>query len=214
MYLGYETGSRLPDCPTELSPGDFGTQVHTLLADKPVPMPDPEAVRLAEVFRQGPLGRRSSRIEREFDFLMALEDLVVRGQIDLWFEEAGELVLVDYKTDDVSAAQAADRAREYGIQLRIYAMALERLVGRAPSHAYLHFLRPNRIVEVDLTPSLLESPEQIVRDFQEAQATLEFPLVEGDHCRRCQFFKDLCPAPTSSVHPSAMPPTTSGVSTG
>jgi hypothetical protein len=49
-------------------------------------------------------------------------------------------------------------------------------------------------VEVDLTPSLLERPEQIVRDFEEAQSKLEFPLNEGERCHRCQFFRDLCPA--------------------
>jgi hypothetical protein len=51
-------------------------------------------------------------------------------------------------------------------------------------------------VEVDLTPSLIESPENVVRDFQEAQERLEFSLVEGDHCRRCEFYRDLCPAGT------------------
>jgi len=191
QYLGYEGRERkLEDAEEDgdLSAGEFGTQVHTLLAEKPVPKPDPEAVRLADAFRQSPLGRRAARAtrtEREFDFLMAVEDLVIRGQIDLWFEEGGELILVDYKTDEVTAAQAEDRARDYAVQLRLYAMALERLVGRTPSRACLHFLRPNRVVEVDLTPSLIESPEQVVRDFQEAQAVLDFPLVEGDHCRRC-----------------------------
>jgi ATP-dependent exoDNAse (exonuclease V) beta subunit len=222
QYLGYEGRERrLEDAEEDgaLSAGDFGTQVHALLSDKPVPKPDPEAVRLADVFRQSPLGRRAgraTRVEREFDFLMAVEDLVIRGQIDLWFEEGGELVVVDYKTDEVTAAQAEDRARDYAIQLRLYAMALERVAGRAPSRACLHFLRPNRIVEVDLTPSLIESPEQIVRDFQEAQAALNFPLVEGDHCRRCQFYKDLCPAPTGSAAPGAagMPPASSAVLTG
>jgi hypothetical protein len=41
---------------------------------------------------------------------------------------------------------------------------------------------------------LLDAPEQIMRDFQEAQAAVHFPLVEGEHCRRCQFYKTLCPA--------------------
>jgi ATP-dependent exoDNAse (exonuclease V) beta subunit len=222
QYLGYEGREReLEETDEEgaLSAGDFGTQVHALLADKPVAKPDPEALRLAEVFRQSALGRRAARairIEREFDFLMAVDDLVIRGQIDLWFEEAGELVLVDYKTDEVTASQAEDRAHDYSMQLRLYAMALERVSGRAPSRACLHFLRPNRVVEVDLTPSLIESPEQIVRDFQEAQAALDFPLVEGDHCCRCQFYKDLCPAPTGSAVPgvAAGPQATSGVASG
>jgi hypothetical protein len=54
--------------------------------------------------------------------------------------------------------------------------------------------KPDRVAEVDLSPSLLESPEQVVRAFQEAQSKLEFPMNEGQHCRRCAFFGDLCPA--------------------
>ena len=42
---------------------------------------------------------------------MAVEDLVMRGQVDLWFEEGGELAIVDYKTDAVTAAEAHRRAR-------------------------------------------------------------------------------------------------------
>ena len=102
--------------------------------------------------------------------------------------------MVDYKTDDVSAAEAAHRARDYALQLRLYAVAVERVAGRAARSAWLHFLRPNTLVEVDLTPNLIEGPEQTVRDFQEAQSKLEFPLSEGDHCKRCPFHRDLCPA--------------------
>jgi ATP-dependent exoDNAse (exonuclease V) beta subunit len=195
-YLGFEGRDR-QGAGQRLSAGEFGTQVHALLAGASVPLPDPEALRLADVFRQSPLGKRagrSGRLEREFDFLIAVEDLVIRGQVDLWFEENGELVVVDYKTDAVSAAEAPLRARDYALQLRLYAMAIERVTGRAPDRAWLHFLRPNVPVEVDLTPSLIESPEQLVRDFQEAQSKLHFPLVEGEHCKRCAFYCDLCPA--------------------
>jgi hypothetical protein len=101
---------------------------------------------------------------------------------------------VDYKTDAISAAEAPIRARDYALQLRLYAMAIERVTGRAPDRAWLHFLRPNVPVEVDLSPSLIESPEQLVRDFQEAQSKLLFPIIEGEHCSRCAFFRDLCPA--------------------
>ena len=182
-YLGFEGRPRKlaeADEVGGLSAGELGTQVHALLAGSPVPEPDEEALRLAEVFRQSPLGRRlerASRVEREFDFLMAVEDLVIRGQVDLWFEEAGELVIVDYKTDSVTAREAHQRARDHALQLRLYALAVERFAGRAPDRAWLYFLRPNTVVEVDLTPSLLERPEQIVRDFEEAQSKLEFPLI-------------------------------------
>jgi ATP-dependent exoDNAse (exonuclease V) beta subunit len=199
-YLGFEGRPRKLAEAEEvggLSASELGTQVHALLAGSPVPEPDEEALRLAGVFPKSPLGRRlarASRVEREFDFLMAVEDLVIRGQVDLWFEEGGELVIVDYKTDSVTAPEAHRRARDHALQLRLYALAVERFAGRAPDRAWLYFLRPNTVVEVDLTPSLLERPEQIVRDFEDAQSKLEFPLNEGERCRRCQFFRDLCPA--------------------
>jgi ATP-dependent helicase/nuclease subunit A len=222
-YLGFEGRARKPgeaalasgqhaglspdlsaDLSTDLSASEFGTRVHALLAGNAVPGAAPEALRLAEVFRQSPLGRRAARatrVAREFDFLMAISDLVIRGQVDLWFEEGGELVVADYKTDDVTAAEAHHRARDYGLQLRLYALAVERVAGRAPDRAWLHFLRPNTLVEVDLTPSLIESPEQTVRDFQQAQSKLDFPLIEGGHCKRCPFYRDLCPAPQSEPRP-------------
>jgi len=200
QYLGFEGRARRLGDPAEggdLSAGELGTQVHDLLAGIEVREPDAEAVRLAGVFRESALGRRVSRarrVEREFDFLMSVEDLVVRGKVDLWFEEGGELAIVDYKTDSVSAVEAHQRAQDYASQLRLYAAAVERVAGRPPDRAWLHFLRPNTAIEVDLTPSLLESPEQMVRDFLEAQEKQEFPLHESERCRRCEFFKDLCPS--------------------
>lgn len=198
QYVGFEGRPRkLLDPDADLPASELGTQVHALLAGIPLADPDSEAVRLAGIFNQSPLARRiakASRVEREFDFLMSVEDLVIRGQVDLWFQEGGELAIVDYKTDDVTAAQAHQRAQEYAPQLRLYAMAVERVAGRAVDRAWLYFLRPNVPVEVNLAPSLLDSPEQLVRDFQEAQSKGEFPLNEGERCQRCAFYKDLCPA--------------------
>jgi CRISPR/Cas system-associated exonuclease Cas4 (RecB family) len=197
-YVGFEGKLRTAaKANGGLPAAELGLQVHSLLAGLPVPEPDSEAIKLANVFRQSALGRRAAkaaRSQREFDFLLAVEDLVVRGQVDLWFEEGGELAIVDYKTDGVTAIEAHQRAQDYALQLRLYAIAVERVAGRAPDRAWLHFLRPNTVIEVDLTPSLLESPEQTVREFLEAQAAQEFPLREGPQCRRCPYYQDLCPA--------------------
>ncbi len=149
------------------------------------------------MFHRSPLGERAgraARAEREFDFVLAVDDLILHGSIDLWFEEGGEIVIVDYKTDALKPAEARQRADEYTLQLRIYALAVERATGRAPRSAWLHFLRPDVLVPVDLTPSLLDSPEAVAREFLRAQETLEFPLREGPQCRRCPFFHELCPA--------------------
>jgi len=210
-YLGFEAMPRAADAidtSSGLSASEFGRQVHALLAGSAVESPDPEANRLANQFRRSALGRRAAAaasIEREFDFLMEVEGLVLRGQIDLWFEDRSGSALVDYKTDRVSAAEAPLRAEQYAVQLRLYALALERLNGRAPDEAYICFLRPNLAVPVDLRPSLFESPEAAVSAFREAQERQHFPLREGAHCVTCPHFSRLCPArpvPGAAVSPS------------
>jgi ATP-dependent exoDNAse (exonuclease V) beta subunit len=203
QYLGFEGGRRAaPEEEEDASESDvpadeFGRQVHALLAGLPVEAPSREVQKLAQVFRESALGKRAAkatRVEREFSFLMAVEDLVIRGQVDLWFEEGGELVVVDYKTDAVTVVEAHQRAQDYELQLKLYALAVERVTGRAPKRAWLHFLRPDVAIEVDLTPALLDTPEQIARDFQDAQDALRFPMRIAAHCRRCQFYRDQCPA--------------------
>ena len=176
---------------------EFGRQVHALLAGEPRDGASPEALALAARFEASEPGRRAaaaSRIEREFDFLLALEDIVIRGQIDLWFEESGERVLVDYKTDDISAAEAAGRAGAYALQLQLYAIAAGRLDGRAPDRALLYFLRLDMAVPVDIAGTALERARGIVLRFRQAQESGSFPLNEGIHCRRCPFFRGMCPA--------------------
>jgi len=212
-YLGFEATKRdagAVEASSDLSASEFGKQVHALLAGAATLQqgspPDPEAAKLADLFRKSPLGRRAAAaatIEREFDFLMEVENLILRGQIDLWFEEHGKTVLVDYKTDRVNAADAPARAEQYALQLRLYALALERLNGRAPDEAYVYFLRPNAAILVDLRPSLFDSPEAAVREFREAQERLDFPLHEGEHCRACPHFSRLCPARLAFAAPAS-----------
>ncbi len=163
-----------------------GLEVHRILAGEPG---SPEAAEIAARFSLSELGRRAARaprIEREFDFLFYFEDVVLRGQIDLWFEESGELIVVDYKTD-----RDESRSDAYAMQLRLYALALERYVGRMPDRAVLYYLRSDSAVEVSLDP---DSARSAVRAFLEGQESLEFPVRQSPQCRRCPFFENRCPA--------------------
>ena len=183
-YLGLE--------PTPDRPGtgaiELGLNVHAALAGEEIE--SAEANELAARFRSSDLGRRAeaaTRIEREFDFLFEIDDVIVRGQIDLWFEEGGELVLVDYKTDrDESASEG------YALQLRLYALALERYAGRRPDRAVLYYLRSNRTVEISLTDADLAAARNAVRELRDAQDQLQFPLKVGEQCRKCLFWGGVC----------------------
>jgi CRISPR/Cas system-associated exonuclease Cas4 (RecB family) len=115
--------------------------------------------------------------------------VILRGQIDLWFEEGGEVVLVDYKTDRDEASSEG-----YALQLRLYAIALERYVGRRPDRAVLYYLRSNRAVDISLGDVELAAARESVREFREAQERLQFDLKVGEQCGKCEYWKGVCPA--------------------
>jgi len=165
-----------------------GLAVHRILAGGSAE--SVEQAELAGRFTASELGQRAARatrIEREFDFLFYIDDVVLSGRIDLWFEEAGELIVVDYKTDrDESSAEM------YALQLQLYALALERYAGRVPDRAVLYYVRFDQAIEVNLAS--LDQPRTAVRAFRDAQESLEFPLKSGEQCRRCPYFGNSCPA--------------------
>ena len=174
----------------------IGLETHAILAGNPPPNPDPEAVTLARRFLESGLGRRverAGRVEREFDFMFSLHDVVLSGKIDLWFEEGGELVLVDYKTD-----RDLEGLASYTVQLRLYALAMERF-RRIPDHAVLHFLRLDREVPVSLSKRDLAEAAEVALDFRDAQAGVKFPMKINRQCLRCPFYGTACPADRSTA---------------
>ncbi len=101
-------------------------------------------------FADSPLGRRiaaSPNVRREQPFNLMLEVdgsmAAVQGIIDCFFEEEGQLVLIDYKTTHIeSAAELARRApqlrRTYAAQMEIYRRALEAATGMPVRETYLY----------------------------------------------------------------------------
>lgn len=94
-------------------------------------------------FLVSPIGQRvckahkESLLFREKQFILALpanelnsefpdtEHVLIQGIIDVYFEEEGEYVLLDYKTDQVDTKESL--VKKYSIQLDYYARALEQL---------------------------------------------------------------------------------------
>lgn len=185
----------------DLSASRVGTAVHSILAGLTPVDESPEARQLADVFRKSSLGLRaaaSSRKAHEWSFIADIDGTILRGSIDLWFEDKGNIHLVDYKTDAVSAADAPARALDYAPQLALYAIALERALGSRPATAWLHFLRPDTIVEIPLDDAAIAAARSVITRLRKAQDDLRFDLNEGDHCRTCQFYRSLCPAGQSA----------------
>jgi ATP-dependent helicase/nuclease subunit A len=76
---------------------------------------------------------QAGKLHREQPFVYIDDDIpeqLVQGVIDMYFEENGALVIVDYKTDRVSKKDGAKVLKErYSVQLEYYAKALGQITG-------------------------------------------------------------------------------------
>ncbi len=97
---------------------------------------DPLAERIRQAEQKGMLHRESPFVlgVPAFQVYPALkgneagkETVLIQGIIDVWFEEEGQLVLLDYKTDAVWQGGEEQLLERYRIQLEHYRQALERL---------------------------------------------------------------------------------------
>ncbi len=157
-------------------------------------------MELARGFQESELGKRvPADAHHEQNLLFALDGHLLRGQVDLWFDEGGERVLVDYKTDQVKSGDVTGHAREYELQLQLYARAIEQATGRRPDRAVLYFLRPNVAVDVDVSEGAIQTAADRVKDFFTAQSRIDFPLNVGEHCYRCPHYRNICPAKVAAA---------------
>jgi len=74
--------------------------------------------------------------------LTALDEVMVRGRLDVFVPLAGGGVIVDYKTDGVDAAGVPLRAEEYRGQVEQYRQAMRTVTGNEVERAWLVFLKP------------------------------------------------------------------------
>ncbi len=113
-------------------------------------------------FFEGELGRAAldakNTVYREWPFTFALpvselsnlsdEIIVVQGIIDLLIKTPKGLLIIDFKTDDVTAKGATERAELYRQQLELYGRAAETILKAETIAKWLYFLKPGYAVEV------------------------------------------------------------------
>ncbi len=94
---------------------------------------------------------------REWEFTYGLpvggsgpeDKVVVQGMIDLLIRTDEGLIVVDFKTDDVNAEGAAERANSYREQLKHYGTAACSILGANRCRRYVYFLKPGLAIAVD-----------------------------------------------------------------
>ena len=127
---------------------------------------------------------------QEKTFEIALDDdVIVRGRIDQINKIQGKSVeVIDYKTGRAKTAKDA----EYSLQLSIYALAVEEVLG----------LSPDRLVFYNLTTNTAEATTRDAKDLNEVRAVVketadsirsrDFAAKPGFACRSCDY-QTICP---------------------
>lgn len=81
--------------------------------------------------------------------LMSEEPILVQGIIDCFFEEDGQIIIVDYKTDHIPKENGEEILRSrYKVQLDYYQRAIEQITGKKVSQRILYSFALEREVVV------------------------------------------------------------------
>jgi ATP-dependent helicase/nuclease subunit A len=113
-------------------------------------------------FFESGVGRRmlnsSDTVRREVPFTYGIpapsevgeeEVVLVQGIVDCMFEEAGEWIIIDYKTDSVVNHSIAQLTEKYGTQINTYAQAISDITGKKVKEKHLYFFEADENVDVD-----------------------------------------------------------------
>ena len=100
-----------------------------------------------KLYREQPFvyGLEASRLDEKFP---QEEKVLIQGIVDAYFEEDGELVIVDYKTDAIG--QPEELISRYKEQLKYYKEALENLTKKKVKEMILYSYALNRTVNVEV----------------------------------------------------------------
>ncbi|MGQ9557563.1 MAG: helicase-exonuclease AddAB subunit AddA [Desulfurispora sp.] len=142
--------------------GEIERQIEALQAQGVLGEAQRELVNVEQIagFVDSPPGRRllqlagSGRIWREIPFTVALscrelyprldveqageESIILQGIIDCLLDEPDGLVIIDYKSDYLTAGQAAEFVRRHSAQLQLYARAVSKITGRPVKEKILY----------------------------------------------------------------------------
>ncbi|MDF2672385.1 MAG: ATP-dependent helicase/nuclease subunit [Clostridiales bacterium] len=149
---------------------EIGEQIEKMILDEMLTEKQAKSARIdrLEDFFKSELGQRMLKaicVKREVPFFIQLkstevypslpgekysdETILLQGIIDCYFEEEGEIVLVDYKTDYVNNENISSIKEKYKTQIDYYTMALERMTGMRVSGKYIYLFSSGGVLEYD-----------------------------------------------------------------
>ena len=96
--------------------------------------------------KQFVIGIKANEINEEYN---SEELILVQGIIDAFFEEEGELVLVDYKSDRIKEQEEEKLVQRYKAQLDYYQKALEQITKKKVKEKIIYSLYLSKEIRID-----------------------------------------------------------------
>ena len=133
-------------------------------------------------------------VEQRFSFMLGRDRVV--GRWDRVDRSSDGAVIVDYKAGaDEEGSGRAQRAANESLQLRLYALAHERVYGERPAHTVLHFLESGERGTVTPTEDSIGAVRGLVTGTATRIRAREFaPNPKGLRtCQQCPYHQ-ICPS--------------------
>jgi ATP-dependent helicase/nuclease subunit A len=161
----------------------IGKAVHGVLQTIDLTSGEPlEATAAAQAAAEGVLGREgvvaalvrsalasatvqraaSRRHWREVYVASPIGGVTLEGYVDLLYRDDGGLVVVDFKTDQVSAADLETRLDHYRLQTAAYAVAIEHTTGETVDRCELLFLKSDGAALVHVIVDLDDAKAEVL----------------------------------------------------
>ena len=136
-------------------------------------------------------GEKPAQVEKEFGFSLANDR--VRGRFDRLDDTPEGLVIIDYKSSDVTEQKAAHQRARESLQLQIYALAQKEMTGELPARVELRFLESGLTGSHTPTEKDLEEAITAIKATAAGIRARRFEATPGYQiCRYCAY-SQICP---------------------
>lgn len=178
LYNGYNAEAVFAVALEKFAPGAAATQAKSMF----------DAYIVSDLYKALP-----KKQKRELEFVQALQqELAAEGVIDLLaFDEADNMIIVDYKTG--TPPEPDEVKLGYAYQLALYKDAAEKLYpGKKVVRAELHFLQNMSVWQLPLDKSYLQEAVELCEEISGKGEEDDFACICNDSCAYCHYAY-LCP---------------------
>ncbi|MDD5595567.1 MAG: UvrD-helicase domain-containing protein [Candidatus Omnitrophica bacterium] len=130
-------------------------------------------------------------IEKDFSFM--LENNKISGRFDRVDLEGSEVVIIDFKTSEITKQVDANKRVKESMQLDLYALAYKNIFGKLPKRVELHFLESGIIGSDSVKENDLEKITDKIREVSAGIRKEHFSATPTYMaCRYCAY-NQVCP---------------------